>query len=83
MPIVNIKLVDQPTTTEQKRKLIKGITDLLHDVLAKEPDRIYVVIDDVPLENWGAGGISVADRREAGFTGLCGCGAHDHQVETH
>jgi 4-oxalocrotonate tautomerase len=77
MPIVTIKLVDQPTTTEQKQRLIKGVTELLHDVLVKDPDRIYVVIEDVPLENWGAGGISTAQRREAGMTGLCQCGQHD------
>lgn len=49
MPYVNIKVTDEGVTPEQKGQLIKGVTDLLFDVLGKAPDSTYVVIDEVPL----------------------------------
>jgi phenylpyruvate tautomerase PptA (4-oxalocrotonate tautomerase family) len=33
--------------------VIKGITDVLVRVLDKNPESTFVVIDEVPLENWG------------------------------
>lgn len=54
MPYVNIKITREgQVTPEQKARLIKGVTDLLADVLHKNPATTVVVIDEVPLENWG------------------------------
>ncbi|APE35943.1 tautomerase [Nocardia mangyaensis] len=63
MPFVNIKVTDEGVTPEQKSRLIKGVTDLLHDVLGKDPDSTFVVIDEVPLTDWGVGGVNVAEYR--------------------
>ncbi|TDP41528.1 tautomerase family protein [Nocardia ignorata] len=63
MPYVNIKVTDENVTPEQKSQLIKGVTDLLFDVLGKEPDSTYVVIDEVALTDWGVGGVNVAEYR--------------------
>ncbi|MDO3649031.1 tautomerase family protein [Nocardia mangyaensis] len=63
MPFVNIKVTDEGVTPEQKGQLIKGVTDLLHDVLGKDPDSTFVVIDEVPLTDWGVGGVNVAEYR--------------------
>lgn len=76
MPIVNIKIIDENVTPEQKQRLITGVTDLLHDVLVKDPERIYVVLEQVPLDNWAAGGVSVSERRAAGNDGRCTCPEH-------
>lgn len=57
MPYVNIKITDENATREQKAKLIKGVTDLLVEVLNKDPKTTHIVIDEVPLENWGFDGI--------------------------
>lgn len=55
MPYVNIKITKEGNVTpEQKAKLISGVTNLLADVLHKNPATTVVVIDEVPLENWGA-----------------------------
>ncbi|WP_457579052.1 tautomerase family protein [Ensifer adhaerens] len=52
---------------EQKATLIKGVTDLLHTVLNKDPATTFVVIDEVALEDWGVGGLPVdAYRRKVG-----------------
>ena len=61
MPYVNIRITTG-ATTEQKAELIAGVTDLLVKVLNKNPASTFVVIDDVDPENWGAGGVSVAER---------------------
>lgn len=55
MPYVNIKVTDENVTAEQKQELIKGTTQLLVDVLNKNPSTTFVVIDEVNTDNWGIG----------------------------
>ena len=64
MPYVNIKITREGATTEQKAALIKGATQLLVDVLGKNPATTVVVIDEVDTDNWGIGGESVTVRRQ-------------------
>ena len=67
MPYVNIRITREGATPEQKARLIKGTTDLLQEVLGKNPHTTFVVIDEVDLENWGVGGLPVdAYRRQQG-----------------
>ena len=53
MPYINIKITDEKVTKAQKRQLIVGVTQLLVDVLNKNPQTTHVVIDEVPIDNWG------------------------------
>ena len=64
MPFVNIKITRGGVTEEQKKELIKGATQLLVDVLGKNPKTTFVVIDEVDTDNWGIGGQSVTDMRK-------------------
>ncbi|MCB4361484.1 tautomerase family protein [Quatrionicoccus australiensis] len=66
MPYVNIKITREGATPEQKAELIAGVTDLLRDVLGKNPQTTVVVIDEVDTDNWGIGGESVTRRRLRG-----------------
>lgn len=66
MPYVNIKITREGATPEQKAALIKGATQLLVDVLGKNPATTVVVIDEVDTDNWGIGGESVTSRRLQG-----------------
>jgi len=66
MPYVNIKVTKEGITAAQKAELIKGVTDLLAKVLAKNPATTVVVIDEVDTDNWGIGGESVTVRRQRG-----------------
>ena len=66
MPYVNIKITKEGVTADQKAELIKGVTDLLAKVLAKNPATTVVVIDEVDTDNWGIGGKSVTVRRQGG-----------------
>ncbi|CAM5217466.1 Tautomerase OS=Castellaniella defragrans OX=75697 GN=HNR28_001369 PE=3 SV=1 [Castellaniella defragrans] len=63
MPFVNIKITREGATAEQKAKLIKGATQLLVDVLGKNPKTTFVVIEEVDTDNWGVGGESVTAMR--------------------
>ncbi len=65
MPYVNIKITKEGNVTpQQKAQLIKGVTDLLANVLHKNPASTVVVIDEVPLDNWGLGGDPILVARE-------------------
>ncbi|MDA8429250.1 MAG: 4-oxalocrotonate tautomerase family protein [Geobacteraceae bacterium] len=66
MPYVNIRITREGATTEQKAALIKGATQLLVDVLGKNPATTIVVIDEVDTDNWGIGGESISVLRAAG-----------------
>lgn len=64
MPYVNIKITKEDVTKEKKLKLIKGVTQLLVDVLDKNPATTVVVIDEVNTDNWGIGGECVTEIRK-------------------
>jgi 4-oxalocrotonate tautomerase len=70
MPYVNIKVTREgtapgarATTPEQKKALIKGVSDLLFEVMGKPHASTFVVIDEVELENWGVGGVTTPEFR--------------------
>lgn len=64
MPYVNIKITKEGATKEQKEKLICGVTELLVNVLGKNPATTVVVIDEVDTDNWGIGGEQVTELRK-------------------
>ena len=63
MPYVNIKVTRDGVTAEQKQRLIAGVTQLLVEVLDKDPRATVVVIDEVDTDNWGMNGQSVTTLR--------------------
>jgi 4-oxalocrotonate tautomerase len=65
MPFINIKMTPG-ATPEKKAELIKKMTQLMVDLLAKNPETTHVVIEEVPAENWGVAGETVASRRKRG-----------------
>ncbi len=66
MPYVNIRITREGATAEQKAKLIQGATQLLVDVLGKNPQTTVVTIDELDTDNWGIGGETVTIRRKQG-----------------
>jgi 4-oxalocrotonate tautomerase len=66
MPYVNIRVTDEGVTPQQKLALIEGATDLLSRVLDKDPATTFVIIDEVPTDNWGVDRDSVTNRRRRG-----------------
>jgi len=66
MPYVNIRITREGATAMQKAELIRGVTELLREVLRKKPQTTVVVIDEVDTDNWGIAGETVAARRARG-----------------
>lgn len=66
MPYVNIKITREGVTAAQKEQLIRGATQLLVDVLGKNPKTTMVVIEEIDTDNWGVAGESVTTRRQRG-----------------
>jgi 4-oxalocrotonate tautomerase len=66
MPYVNIKITREGATTDQKAQLIKGVTDLIVEVLGKNPQTTFVIIEEIDTDNWGIAGESVTERRKQG-----------------
>jgi len=71
MPFVNIKITNEGVTPEKKAELIKGATELLQNVLGKNPPTTVVVIEEVETDNWGIGGETVTVRRKRGQWVFC------------
>ncbi len=51
MPYVNIKITKEGATAEQKARLTQGVTQLLVDILGKNPQTTVVAIDEVETDN--------------------------------
>jgi len=64
LPFVNIKITGDSPSKEQKERVIKGVTDVLASELGKNPATTFVVIEEVPTDNWGIGGESISQRRK-------------------
>jgi 4-oxalocrotonate tautomerase len=70
MPYINIKVTggNEAPTAEQNAELIRRSTQMLLDVLGKNPSTTVVVIDEVDMDNWGVGGESITARRAKAAT---------------
>ena len=68
MPFVKILVTDEGVTREQKRQLIKGVTDVITNVLNKDPHLTHIAIEEVDTDNWGYAGEQTSILREQGLT---------------
>lgn len=64
MPYINVKITDEGVTNVQKQAIIQGCTQLMVEVLDKDPATTFVVIDEVNTDNWGIGFEQVTDLRK-------------------
>ncbi len=72
MPIVTIQVTREGTvpgadrtTAEQKAALYNGVSELLREVLGKDPRDTFIIFQEVELDDWARGGLSVPAHREA------------------
>lgn len=68
MPYIKIELTKEGVTREQKQQLIAGVTNLVTEVLNKDPKLTHVVIQEIELDDWGFAGEQVSVLRERGIT---------------
>lgn len=64
MPYVNIRITKEGVTKDQKESLIQGVTNLLQEILGKDPATTIVIIDEVETDNWGIAGEQVTELRK-------------------
>ena len=61
MPIIRVEMWEG-RSTEQKRELVASLSKEMARITDCGIDSIYVVIDEVNKENWGAGGRLCSDK---------------------
>ena len=61
MPIIRVEMFTG-RTEEQKRELVKELTDAFVRTAGGKPDSVFVVLSDVDKNNWGAGGELCSDK---------------------
>lgn len=60
MPVVIIEMWEG-RTVEQKRNLVKAVTDAMVEHANAKPDALHVIIHDVPKDSWAKAGILSSD----------------------
>ncbi|MFP7753572.1 tautomerase family protein [Thermodesulfobacteriota bacterium B35] len=61
MPYVNIRVAGT-LSRKQKKKIVKGVTDVISRVADKPRESIIIFIDEDSRENVAAGGVLLADK---------------------
>lgn len=68
MPIVRIDLFEG-RSREQKRELVRGITEVVARTCGVSPDGVHVLINERTRENWGRGAVLHVDRPRSADAG--------------
>ena len=61
MPHIMI-FMRQGRTVEQKREMVKGITEVMVRTIAAKPEQVSVIINELPDQNLAREGILLSDR---------------------
>lgn len=71
MPIVTVQVTREGSipsrdtaTADEKAAIIKGVSEVLLNVLNKPLESTYVVIEELDLDIWGWGGLPIAQYRQ-------------------
>lgn len=63
MPVVTVQMWSG-RTVEQKRRLVRAITDAMIQHADAKPDGLHVIIQEIPPDNWGRAGMLGIDRKD-------------------
>ncbi|MCK4503363.1 MAG: 4-oxalocrotonate tautomerase family protein [Desulfuromonadales bacterium] len=58
MPVVTVRALEG-ISIEKKEELMDRITNVMKEVLGKNPEATHVIIEEVSPENWGIRGKTV------------------------
>ena len=59
MPFVNVKVVKSQINEEIKAGIIKGLTDLIVNVMGREQSLTTIVIDEIEPSSWAINGAAI------------------------
>lgn len=62
MPYVNIKIA-KGRTTDQKRGLVKSVTEAVASSIGVDPQKVWVQIDEFELDNFATDGRLLIDKK--------------------
>ncbi len=65
MPLIQVSIAEG-RSPEQIRALIAGLTDAAVAAVGAPIESVRVLVTEIPLEHWGSGGPTLAERRAAG-----------------
>jgi 4-oxalocrotonate tautomerase len=61
MPIIRVEMF-KGRSREQKRSLVRELTDTFVRVAGGKPESVTIILQDVEKEDWGASGALMADK---------------------
>ena len=61
MPYINVRML-KGRSDQQKRELVKAITEAMVTICGAKAEGTSIVIDDVAKENWARGGVLMSDQ---------------------
>jgi 4-oxalocrotonate tautomerase len=64
MPVVTVQLWEG-RSVDQKRALVRAITDAMVEHADARPDGLHVIIQEYSRENWARAGVLGVDRTDA------------------
>ena len=62
---MELKVTQATNTPGEKAAMIEAGHALLREVVGAIPEATYVIVNEIPLENWGYGGVVMAERYAA------------------
>ncbi|WP_270179969.1 2-hydroxymuconate tautomerase family protein [Alkalihalobacillus sp. CinArs1] len=64
MPITHIHIL-QGRSIEVKRKLVREVSQAISKNLDIDINKVRVILQEIPEENWSVGGLSKAEERKS------------------
>ncbi|MCL1989446.1 MAG: 2-hydroxymuconate tautomerase family protein [Defluviitaleaceae bacterium] len=61
MPLINIKMLEG-RTLEQKKELVKKVTDAVASTTGSTPERISIVIEEMPKHHFARAGVLESEK---------------------
>ena len=61
MPLVQVSLL-KGRTAQQKRNLLKAITDAVVEAVNAKPASVRVIINEIESEHWSVAGVPFSER---------------------
>ena len=59
MPFVNIKIVKNQVSLEKKKELIRGLTDLIVNIMGRDRKLTVITVDELDESQWAIGGVTL------------------------
>ena len=61
MPVITVQMWEG-RSVDQKRELVKAITNTMVEVGKTRQEAVRVIIHDIPKHNWGTGGVLASEK---------------------